>query len=90
MKLLTLHEECTYAFCQSIYLSIHLSIYISLDMYASISLSIIQSISPQGFPQVLRTWGALQNLMGGALSQSMGGASGGLKSCRKIPVKEFI
>ena len=36
-KLIALHAECTYALCQSIYLSI----YKSLDMYTSISLSII-------------------------------------------------
>ena len=32
----------------------------------------------QGFPQVLRAWGggALQNLMGGGLSQYIGGAWG--------------
>ena len=44
----------------------------------------------QGFPQVLRTWGALQNLMGG-LKPIHGGCMGrGLKCCQKIPVKEFI
>ena len=33
--------------------------------------------------------GALQNLMGG-LKSIHGGSMGGLKCCRKIPVKEFI
>ena len=39
-------------------------------------------MTPQGFPQVLRTWGALQNLMGegGGLSQYMGGAWGGAEN----------
>ena len=42
MKLLTLHAKCTYALCQSIYLSIYLSIaYLYLDTYLSISLSVI-------------------------------------------------
>ena len=34
--------------------------------------------------------GALQNLMGGGLKSIQGGSMGGLKYCRKIPVKEFI
>ena len=36
----------------------------------------------QGFPQVLQTWGAPQNLMG-CLSQNMGGAWGKLKMLLK-------
>ena len=53
----------------------------------------IQTLSVQGFPQVLRTWGrgrgsapplppvgeALQNLMGGGLKSIQGGAWEGLK-----------
>ena len=34
--------------------------------------------------------GALQNLMGGGLKSIQGGSMGGLKYCRKIPVKEVI
>ena len=48
----------------------------------------------QGFPQVLRTWGGggqgPSKFDGGDLSQYIGGAWGGLKCCRKIPVKEFM
>ena len=52
----------------------------------------------QGFPQVLKTWGALphptgevfQNLMGWGLGQYMRGAWGCLKCCRKITVMKFI
>ena len=43
----------------------------------------------QGFPQVLRTWAALPNLMVG-LSHYMRGAWGSLKCCWKIPMMEFI
>ena len=65
----------------------------------------IQTLSVQGFPQVLRTWGrgrgsapplppvgeALQNLMGGGgLSQYMGEHGRDLKCCQEILVKEFI
>ena len=48
------------------------------------------TVTIQGFPQVLQTWGgAPQNLMGGLKSKN-GGAWGSLKCCRKIPLKEFI
>ena len=46
--------------------------------------------SEAGFPTgVANMGGAPQNLMGGGLSQNMGGAWGELKMLSKIPVKEF-
>ena len=53
----------------------------------------MQIIQSAGFPTGVENMGgvALQNLMGGGLSQYMGGAwEEGFKYCRKIPVKEFI
>ena len=52
----------------------------------------------QSFPQVLRTWGGLRHPIrgggsskfDGGLKSIHGGSMGGLKCCRKIPVKEFI
>ena len=46
---------------------------------------------PQGFPQVLQTWGASSKFDGGGLKSKHGGGGhgGSLKCCQKIPVKEF-
>ena len=48
----------------------------SLNSSLAIFFNKIIDIREQGFPQVLRTWGALQNFMagGGGLSQYMWGA----------------